>query len=129
MERKLQLSSAGAQGGKQTQRFQPLKRREVLQGLINGVTGSVVVDWPDDEVKRVFDNASRDEVSDMIDQVKEAGAVFATLASKLTKIRDGKKTVNVTPWQRRPRLPTGRRWLLSRLPAATFAEVRGQEHM
>jgi hypothetical protein len=93
MERKLQLSSSGVTG-RPTQRFKPTKRKEVLSGLIKEVMGSVVVDWLPDELKRVFDNASREEVEEVIVGLQSAGAVFTRTASVLERVRDGKKATN-----------------------------------
>jgi len=87
-DRTLKFGSAGHQ--ERTARYQPRRRKDIVVSLAQGVTGSAIVDWTPDEFKRIFSNASREEVDEFIKQVKGANDVFAGVIKILSGIRDAK---------------------------------------
>lgn len=93
-DRVLRLSAAHAAGGRKTERYQPRRRKEVLRNLIGDVTGSVVMDWPPAELRRVFELASREEVDAFVTSLHEAAAFLNGLEQILSSIRDGKKEMS-----------------------------------
>lgn len=90
-DRTLQLKAHHGAAAKKPQRFQPQRRKDILESLIKEVTGSVVVDWPPQEIRRIFELSSREEVEEFMQSMQRAGQIFITLAEILVKIRDEKK--------------------------------------
>lgn len=85
-------SSNGA--GPRVRRYEPTRRREIISGLVDGVTKSLVVNWSFPELERIFANASREEVEATIAQVKHANSLFATLVESLDRIKSKKRATN-----------------------------------
>ncbi|MDB5225547.1 MAG: Chromosome plasmid partitioning protein ParB [Candidatus Adlerbacteria bacterium] len=90
-EHKLQLKSGNSSGGRPVERFHPVKRKEVLASLSSAVQGSLVVDWDELEFRRIFENASREEVEEVIRKFETSAKHLERILGILDRIRSLKK--------------------------------------
>ncbi len=77
--------------GKRSRRYEPAKRKEVLSNLVKEVAGSVVIDWKPDELRRIFELSTREEVDEYITKLKAADDVLTGIMRVLSGIRDAKR--------------------------------------
>lgn len=87
-------SGRSEHGRKSVKWHQPHRRREVLETLHKGVQGSVVVDWTPEEFRRVFANATRDEVDAVVKSLEAARATLEGVIRQVRSIANQKKPVN-----------------------------------
>jgi hypothetical protein len=88
------LKLSASHGGGHTQkaeRYQPRRRKDLIETLVKQVTGSLVVGWPAGELRRVFGNDSREEVEHFIALLRSGSDVLDGLIKELETIRATKK--------------------------------------
>ncbi|MAG12294.1 hypothetical protein CL630_00575 [bacterium] len=90
-EHSLRLKSANRAAGRKTERYQPRRRKRAIHGLVDGITGSVVMDWSPREFDKIFELSPREEVEEFIATLQEGEGFLGGLVKILTKIRDAKK--------------------------------------
>jgi len=90
-EHALRLESANRATGRKTQRYQPRRRKRAIRGLVDGITGSAVMDWPPKEFDKIFELSSREEIEEFIATLQEGEEFLGGLVKILAKIRDAKK--------------------------------------
>lgn len=73
-----------------TERYQPRRRKDILETLCRTVTDSAIVDWNPQEWRRIFELATREEVEERLAQLANARDVFVGLHKILSGIRDAK---------------------------------------
>ncbi|HEY6018378.1 MAG TPA: ParB N-terminal domain-containing protein [Candidatus Paceibacterota bacterium] len=92
-DHKLKLGGAGKSGGKPAQRYEPRRRKDTIDSMVNGVNGSLPVSWKPEEWRRIFELASREEVEEYIGKLQQAQATLAKFVSFLVPVRDAKKAM------------------------------------
>ncbi len=90
-DRALKLKAAAGVAGRQPERFQPQRRKDIINTLVNETVKSVVADWPPDEIRRIFSFASREEVETFVARVLQAEQTFRGLREILERIKNEKK--------------------------------------
>jgi hypothetical protein len=90
-ERSLKLEAVKSAPGKKTERFQPRRRKDLMESLVTGVEESLVHDWPQSEFSRIFELSSYEEVSAWVERMKAASLLFKGLEDVMKKILAGKK--------------------------------------
>lgn len=90
-ERTLSLQAGRSASGKKTERYQPRRRKDVLETLLKEVAGSVVVDWTPEEFNRIFELSPREEVEAYLKKIGASQNILAKLTQILASIRDKKK--------------------------------------
>lgn len=90
-DRTFKLQSMRAANGRPSERHQPQRRKSVIDAMISGVTGSMAVDWPAQEIRRIFDNSSREEVEKYIEEIENAANLLAGIVSVLERVKDSKR--------------------------------------
>jgi hypothetical protein len=66
-----QLQAAqGYSLGRPVTRFQPHRRKEIIQGVVRSITSSPVMDWSPREFERIFDLSSREEIEQFMGELK-----------------------------------------------------------
>src|SRR3989344_5990876 len=91
IEHKLQLDTAQENPGKKTRRFEPHKRKEILTNLTREVSGSTVIDWTPNEFRRIFENATDEEVERFRVMFHRAAGTLVDIEELLKKVRDEKR--------------------------------------
>lgn len=76
--------------GHHTRRYQPQRRRDVLDNLVKEVMGTVVMDWPPAEFRRIFEYASYEELKEMADKLQGASDFLEGLAKLLSRLLEQK---------------------------------------
>ncbi len=87
----LEASRGHSGAGRPVTRFEPRKRKEVIKGLVKLVTGSPVMDWNPRELERIFDLSSREEIEEVIGQLKSVTGFLEGLITVLERLRDRKQ--------------------------------------
>ncbi len=90
-ERTLKLKMSGSAGGKPTERFRPERRKDIILNLVKEVEGSVIVDWRPEEIYRIFELSSYEDVDHYVKQFDSIIQVFGGIKGILEKTRDKKK--------------------------------------
>lgn len=90
-EHTLAMESHQGRAGRKVERFRPEKRRDIVTNFVNGVLGSVIMDWPPAEFRRAFELAPREELEELIKNLGEARDSVEGLIAILEKIRDTKR--------------------------------------
>jgi hypothetical protein len=67
------------------------KRREMIERLMNTVNGSPIIDWPPQEIRRVFDLTSYEEIEEYITQLRDASDILQGIARVLVRLKAEKK--------------------------------------
>lgn len=93
-EHKLSLKAHHNTGGRPTERFQPRRRRDILDNLLASLSGSVVLDWPAMEWARIFANASREEMDEVLAKFDEFAQNMGGIRTIIARIRDRKAPTN-----------------------------------
>ncbi len=86
----LKLHPSGRAGGK-VRRYEPHRRMDLINSLINGVVQSVVIDWPGKELTRIYENSTRESVEQTVVLMKQAHSLFGSLIETLERIAAEKK--------------------------------------
>jgi ParB/RepB/Spo0J family partition protein len=93
-EQALRLTTSHKRYGRETERYQPRRRKEILHNLMNEITGSVVMDWTPAELQRIFELASYEEVEVYITHLREAAQFLTGLERILNGILDKKRKMS-----------------------------------
>ena len=90
----LRFRSAQGAGGRPTQRYQPKRRKEIINSLLNEVNGSMAVQWPPQELRRIFELSPREEIDSFAKRIRMVARIFTGLATTLEQLRDEKKPLH-----------------------------------
>jgi hypothetical protein len=90
-DRTLKFKMAGGSGGRAPERFQPQRRKDVILNLVKEVEGSVIVDWKPEELRRIFQLSSYEEVDEYIKHMTRGREVFEGIITALERVRAAKK--------------------------------------
>lgn len=83
---------ATASGAKRKRRVQrPSKRLEVLRNLLRTTMQSVVFGWPEEEFKRIFEQATAEDIEAIIEEVRRTCQCFDEVLETLGSIRAEKE--------------------------------------
>ncbi len=89
----LKISTSNG-GGAPVRRFEPHRRRDILDTAIDGVVKSVVRDWPELEIGRIFENAAREDVETVLKRIAEAQGILTRFSETLERIKARKRPTN-----------------------------------
>ena len=90
-DRTLRLRASTGAPGRKPERFQPRRRKDIFDSMMASVTSSVVIDWPVQEWRRIFENASHEEVERYIKELAEVTQLLSGISNILERIRDSKR--------------------------------------
>lgn len=90
-DHKLKLSASNGGHSHKAERYQPRRRKDLLETLVRQVTGSLVAGWPQGELRRVFGNDPHEEVERYVEFLKKGADVFGALIRELEAIKAIKK--------------------------------------
>lgn len=93
-DRTLSFKSSAGRGGKKPERYEPKRRKEVLDNFVKEIIGTVIMDWPPAELRRIFELSSREDVEERLTKLKGATDFLLGLQSILEKLRDEKKPMH-----------------------------------
>lgn len=90
-DRTLKLKGGGTHAGAKTERYQPQRRKDILENLLKEVNGTVIMDWPPTEFRRIFEYASYEDIDAIMKKLQAASEFLGGLSGILLKLRDEKK--------------------------------------
>ncbi len=90
-DRTLSLKAHNGASGKKTERYQPQRRKDIILNLVREVEASVVVDWKPEELNRIFELSSYEEVEEYIKRMDKGRQVFDGIITALERIKKGKR--------------------------------------
>lgn len=93
-EHTLSFSAHKHGAGMKTERYQPHRRKDILETLCKQVVQSQAVDWTPDEIRRIFQFTSREDVDAFLKQLQAAQDVLSGFTRLIIPIRDSKKPMS-----------------------------------
>ncbi len=90
-DRTIRLTAAVGTAAVKTERYQPKRRKDIIDSMLKGVMGSLVVDWPPQEIRRIFELAPREEVEEYVKRFTEAGEFLAGIVKLFSKLASEKR--------------------------------------
>ncbi len=88
------MQSSGQYGGAPTERYQPRRRKEVIESLFSSFNGSVIIDWKQEDWRRVFELSTQQEVDSFLLRFNMMQSKLAGMISTLEHIRSTKKAIS-----------------------------------
>ncbi len=93
LDHKLRLSGSHANTQK-SEKFQPQRRKNIIENLFTGVEGSLPFGWSGAELNRIFSMSTREEVLKFAERCASTEKFFAGMRTELTGIAALKKATN-----------------------------------
>lgn len=84
----LRLNAKKEAPGKKAQRFQPARRRKIVDSLLTEIIGSVLSDWRPTDFHDAYDTASSEELSDVLKRFCDARASLDGIETRIRKIAE-----------------------------------------